>query len=106
MLQTRILLRHQSSQLLFATLQRLQLTLNLLFEAVILGNTTLQVALLILHLLFELFSTLFALLHALITLINVTVVLTFKLYKLLFRLQDSLLLNHLTLCLCLANNAL
>ena len=97
LLQTCVLFALHLVDLLFFVLENLQLVLQLLLQPVVVAELVFQFALLVLQVLLDLLGTLFALCDLLVAFVDLTVVFALELYELLFRLKDTLLLDHLSL---------
>ena len=84
-------------ELLTLVVEELELVLQLLLEAVVLAALVLRFALLVLQVGLELLGPLLALGELLVALVYLAVVLALELYELLLGLENTLLLEHLSL---------
>ena len=94
LLEARVLLVHQTVDLLLLVFEHLKLRFHLLFEAGVLLDLAFQFALLVLQVVFDLLGPLFALGDLLDAFIDLAVVLALELDELLLGLENLLFLYH------------
>ena len=106
LLQADVLFAAHLLDLLLLVFEQLHLVLHLFLEPVVFADAVLEVALLVLEVLLDLFCALLALCEFLVALVDLPVVFALELYEFLLGLKDSLLLDHLAFGLRLLDRRL